>query len=240
MMKVWKGVGAPIAVNDPHYQPGCVVNWKTFSCFLSNHTTAEQHAGSSGTLFEVDLMSGRDIGNYSYASIEDHIVMLPYSNFEIVSITKRGNNGVTYIQMKEVMVPRSKKVVFWVDDEPWHNLTMIRAAEMNGVTVVCCTNTEEALARIRNYQWMIHLEGAKIRVLTDNTRREMKDGVMVENYGAGGELIKRLRDELYCSYDVLMFCGDVKRAKENLRGVRGVEVVSQVDEVYQYLLARDS
>lgn len=214
--------------------------WRTFSCFLSDPKDAEIDAGSDGTFFEVDLMSARSIRGYTYAfsqfPLEDHIVMMPYSSFQITSITKK-DSGVTHICMREVMTPRSNKIIFWVDDEPRNDQGPIRAAEMNGISAVCCTNTEEALTRIRNYQWMIHLDGTKVRIVTDHTRKELdENGNVYLNHKAGVEFIERLRGEVGCVDDVMMYCGDVERARKELEGVRGVCVESRGEKMYEFIM----
>lgn len=43
--------------------------------------------------------------------------MLPYSKFEIISVENINNNNI-FIKLKEIHIPRSFKIILWIDDNP--------------------------------------------------------------------------------------------------------------------------
>ena len=61
---------------------------------------------------------------------------------------------------------------------------------------------------------MIYLEGSNFRIVTDMVRNE--NGKL--NYLAGIDLLTYLFKEIDYKNEVMVFCGDVKKAKENCKG----------------------
>ena len=63
---------------------------------------------------------------------------------------------------------------------------------------------------------MIYLEGSHFRIVTDMVRDE--NGKL--NYLAGMDLLVYLFKEINYKNDVLVFCGDIKKAEENCKALK--------------------
>jgi len=136
--------------------------------------------------------------------------MMPYSHFEVVDVIDNPNEFAV-VKLREVSVPRSSKVVFWVDDEPQNNFKEIQKMERKNLSIVCCQSTTEAFKLLETYEWLLYLNGADLRVITDMVRVEEGN----KNYLAGVDLIKGLRQTYNYGHPVLIYCSDEAAAKKN-------------------------
>jgi len=161
-------------------------------------------------IFEVEVLSGRDISKLSIFPKEEEILLLPYSHFEVIDVIDTPNEPAI-IKLREVQVPRGSKVTFWVDDNPQNNFKEIRVLEKEGVSIVCCQSTEEAFKLLDTYKWLLYLNNADFRVVTDMVRVENGQ----YNYYAGLDLIKGLRKTYNYGHQVLIYCNDVAAAQKN-------------------------
>ena len=199
------------------YKKGNFVDWIGVTTLTKNKQRAQLVTNETGTFFEVDVLSSKDISAVSIYGLED-VLMLPYSCFEVIDVVESPGNPV-YVKLRETSVPREQKVVFWVDDKPENNFKLAKEVEENDISCVFCISTKDALREIEKYRWLLYFEEASFRVVTDMVREE--DGKM--NYTAGVDLVEKLfRDEKY-NFEVLIFCNDLKRAQEtcdarNLKG----------------------
>ena len=71
-------------------------------------------------------------------------------------------------------------------------------------------STKEAQLILTNYQWILKMNHGDIRIVTDMVRKE--NGKMV--YDAGIDLVKLLRKKYKFNHKLMIFCGDVKKAKQ--------------------------
>eukprot|EP01083_Nonionella_stella_P228838 810650_1 len=117
---------------------------------------------------------------------------------------------VIVIRMRQICTPRSSRVIVWVDDEPQNNMKYIHELERKQISVIICQSTQEATEILNSYQWILNLHDTKLRIVTDMVRKA-KDEV---NYRAGIDLIERLRKEYKFDHQILIFCGNVKKARQ--------------------------
>ena len=81
--------------------------------------------------------------------------------------------------------------------------------------MVCSTDTHQALSLVDTYSWLLHLNTANIRVVTDMVRVEDHNGESKTVYHAGIDLIQQLRQKYNFGHEVMIFCTDEKFAKQN-------------------------
>lgn len=87
------------------YNPGKSVVWWGFSSCTSTVQVLqnEDFLGENGdrTMFNIECVSGKDISRHSYFSLEEEILLLPGTQFEVVGSLKTGPD-IHVIQLKEV------------------------------------------------------------------------------------------------------------------------------------------
>ena len=215
------------------YQKGKLVTWTTVSALSRNRTTAKGFSNSAGTLFEVEVFSARDISSVSVYTTEEEVIMLPHSCFEVTDVIEKSGEAVL-VKLKEVPTPRAPKVVFWTDDNPENNHTIAKQIENNNDSCVFCISTKDALKVIETYRWLLYFENANFRIITDMVRDE--DGK--KNFTAGIDLVEELMKKYKYNFEVLIFCTDTKRAKENCdaKKLNGrFSITASFGEVQQFL-----
>jgi ubiquitin C len=136
-----------------------------------------------------------------------------------------------YVKLREIPIPRSLKVVVWVDDEPENNFNWIREVESLGISVVICTSTEEAIFILENYSWLLSIDGSDFRVVTDMVRLEKGKW----NYTAGIDLITSMREQFQYHHKILIYCKDTKKASEAVQGFKEVYVTAEVKALREFL-----
>jgi len=220
------------------YKKGNYVNWKNISSLSRNVKNAHQTSNSKGTIFEIEMMSSRDISKVSKYTSEEEILLLPFSCFEVVDVIEVPEKPL-YVNLKEICVPRSFDVVFWVDDNPENNYEYSRDLEMRGISVVFSTTTRQAVALIKIFRWLMYFPDSNLKIVTDMVRNE--EGKV--NYSAGLDLIEELCMKFKYSFHILCFCNDVKRAKENseLRKLKGnFYITKSSEELWEFLISGSS
>lgn len=192
------------------YKKGEYINWKNISALSKSPDIAKKFSNSKGTIFEVEIMSSRDISKVSQYTSEEEIVLLPFACFEVIDVKVEADKPL-YVILKEICVPRSFNVVFWVDDNPENNYKYATELEMKGVSVVFSTTTKQAVAIIKIFRWLIYFPDSQLKIVTDMVRLE--DGKM--NYTAGLDLIEELCMHFKYSFPILCFCSDTVKAEQN-------------------------
>lgn len=97
-----------------------------------------------------------------------------------------------------------------------------------------CTSTKDAMLLLKSYSWLMNLEAANFKRVTDMVRKE--DGKM--NYFAGIDLIKEIRNVYHYSHKIMIYCGDVKKARENcISAVNSLEnlYITKSRKIYRFL-----
>eukprot|EP01083_Nonionella_stella_P099563 279944_1 len=119
--------------------------------------------------------------------------------------------NVILISMQQICVPRSNQIILWVDDEPQNNIKYIHQyVERKQICPMICRSTKEAMEMLNSYQWISKLNHAKLRIVTDMVRKE--GDKMIYNAGIG--LITLLRSKYKLNHHILIFCGNVKKARQ--------------------------
>ena len=167
------------------YKKGSTITWKTISAMSKSLDIAYKFSDKTGMVFEVDVISSKDISKISVYSKEEEVLLLPYSCFEVIDVEDIANQP-SLVKLREIPVPRGSRVVFWVDDNPENNYRFGRELELAGVSCVFCTSTKDALYIISSYRWLLYFDNADFRIVTDMVRYE--DGI--PNYTAGIDLLK--------------------------------------------------
>ena len=215
------------------YKKGQLVNWKTISALSKQEKVAKGFSNENGTIFEVEVVSSKDISAVSLYAKEEEILMLPYSCLEVLDVIENPGEPV-YIKLREIPIPRAPKVVFWVDDNPENNHTLAKDVEEKGISCVFCVSTKDALRVIDNYRWLLYLHKADFRIITDMVRLE--DGI--PNYTAGIDLVEKLFKDYQYNFDVLIFCQDTTKAQKNCeaKGLRGpFSISNDIKKVKEFL-----
>jgi len=215
------------------YKKGQLVNWKTISALSKQENIARGFSNENGTIFEVEVVSSRDVSSISIYAEEEEILMLPYSCLEVLDVIQTQGQPV-YIKLREIPIPRAPKVVFWVDDNPENNYHLATEVEEKGISCVFCVSTKDALRVIDNYRWLLYFHQADFRIITDMVRYE--DGV--PNYTAGIDLVEKLFKDYQYNFDVLIFCQDTERAKANCvaKKLKGpFSITNDVSKVQEFL-----
>ena len=194
------------------YKKGEIVNWKTVNALSKKKEVARGFSSSNGMMFEVAVFSSRDISSLSQYQFEEEVLILPYSRLEVIDVIKNPGEPV-YIKLREIPIPRSPKVVFWVDDNPENNLRIAKEVENKDISCVFAVSTKDALRVINSFQWILLFHNADFRVITDMVRYEKEDGGA--NYQAGVDLVEKLHKDYKYNFEVLIYCGDTKRAQES-------------------------
>jgi len=229
--KVYRGYSQKQDLNI--YRKKGLINWRTVSALSRNKEVAESFAGESGMIFEVEVVSGRKISSLSISPLEEEVIMLPHSCFEVLEVIEETGKPV-YIKLREVPTPRAPKVVFWTDDNPEHNHKIAKQIEEKDNSCVFCVSTKDALRVVEKYRWLLYFENSDFRIITDMVRHE--DGV--PNYNAGIDLVERLLRDFNYNFEILIFCKDVESAKKNCdeRKLKGrFTITKDSSKVHQFL-----
>lgn len=121
------------------YKMGNIVNWKTIPNLTKSLEIAARSANNKGTIFEIDTISSRDISSISEYASNQEILLLPYVSFEVIDVKEEVGKPL-YVKLKEISVPRSFKVVFWVDNDVENYYKYEKEIELNGGSVIFSTN----------------------------------------------------------------------------------------------------
>ena len=200
------------------YRKGSIVNWRTVSGLSRLESIGKKFSNNEGTIFEVDVVSAKDVSQVSVYPDEEEVILLPYSCLEVMDVIQV-EHGPVLIRLREIPIPRSPKVVFWVDDNPENNYRLAQELEEKNISCVFCTNTIDALKVIDNYRWLLYFNKSDFRIVTDMVRKEGEN----MNYTAGIDLLKALYQNYKYAFEVLVYCSDVKKAQENCEqgGLKG-------------------
>jgi len=215
------------------YKKGELVNWKTISALSKDIQVAREFSNENGTIFEVEVVSSRDISSISVFAEEEEILMLPYSCLEVIDVIEAPKKPV-YVKLREIPIPRAPKVVFWVDDNPENNYPLAWEVEERNISCVFCVSTKDALRVIDNYRWLLYFHQADFRIITDMVRYE--DGIA--NYTAGIDLVEKLFKDYKYNFEVLIYCQDTVRAKANCdaKKLKGpFSITNDAKKVQQFL-----
>ncbi|CAD8064202.1 unnamed protein product [Paramecium sonneborni] len=211
-MRYYNGVayrGVRNYQNTLDYQKGNIVQWSEVSSVSQKKQVAQHFSNQKGMIFQVELISAKDIAKLSIYKGEQDVIMYPFSSFVIEEVQLNPNQPLL-VTMRELPLPRSHQVLLWVDDNPENNYSYAEDLERQNqkISVIFCTSTKDAILIIQKYKWMIYLQSSQFRVVSDMVRIE--EGKM--NYNAGIDLIHYLYQQMKYKNRTLIFCGDQKRA----------------------------
>ncbi len=192
------------------YQKGETVSYKAISSFSKNRDVAEKFSNGNGTIFQVEVLSSRDISSLSIYLGEEEVVMPPYSYFEVTNVIEAPGKPVI-VEMKEIPTPRTPKVVLWIDDNPERNYGLVQKIEKNQISCLFCLSTKDAVRVIERHQWLLYLESPDFKIITNMARIE--DGVLESQ--AGVDLIHKLVMEYRYFFEILIFCHDPEGAQKD-------------------------
>ncbi|EAR92422.2 polyubiquitin (macronuclear) [Tetrahymena thermophila SB210] len=212
--KAYRGI-KNFSYQDFDYKIGNYVTWKNIISLSLSEKQARKFSSLEGALFEIDVISAKQIFPVSVFQDEQEVLLLPFSCFLVQSIQIQEGSPMV-IKMKEISVPRSIQVVIWVDDNPINNYKYANYIETQNpnVSIVFCKTTYEANRILSQFNWIVHLEQSAIRVITDMVRIE-EDGKT--NQQAGLELAELLFKQLKKSIEIMIFCQNVEQANKNLK-----------------------
>jgi len=204
--------------NVSDYEKGSIVCWNNIAALSKSFAVAQKFSkdengkDDTGTIFIVETLTARDISSISQYQEEEEVILQPYTYFEVVDV-KENIDKPNFIVLKEISIPRSEKVVFWVDDKPEDNYEIAYELEIKGYSVVFCTSTKMAIKVIENFRWIVYFTNANIKIVTDMVRNE--EGKM--NYEAGIDLIEEIRMKFHYSDEIMLFCKDITKTSENCK-----------------------
>ena len=189
------------------YAKGDIICWKRLSAFSKKKEVAInfmfENDAKPRALFEVLSIDGRGIGKLSAHPHEDEVLFLPYSHFKVLDVEIMNKDDkfseYFYIKLQQIQIPRSGKIIVWVDDNPINNLEWIHTLEKKAISVIICKTTNEAINILETYKWILNLNNSDIRIVTDMKR--------YDNPIAGIDFIKLLRNKHKFMNNVLIFTG---------------------------------
>jgi hypothetical protein len=217
------------------YKKGEYVYWPRLSSLSKSKEVATNFSNSNGSLFEVQVLSAKDISNMSIFPNESEVLLLPHCGFLVEDVVEESGNPL-FVQLKEIPVPRGPKVVYWVDDNPQSNYRIVKHYEKKGISFVLCTSAKEALEIISNYRWFLYLDDSDFKIITDMVRFE--EGKW--NYEAGIVLVRELYKNYGYKFKTLVYCQDVEKASkmcENANINGPYQICNKENDLHSFLLA---
>ncbi|KAL4473671.1 hypothetical protein ABPG74_022535 [Tetrahymena malaccensis] len=211
--KAYRGI-KDFTYQNIDYKVGSYVTWKNIISLSKSEQQARKFSSQQGALFEVEVISAKQIFPVSIYQEELEVLLLPFSCFLVEAISNE-INGPMIIKMKEVCVPRSIQVVIWVDDNPINNYKYASQIEKqnSNISIVFCKSTLEAERILNQFKWIAHLEKSAIRIISDMVRIE-EDGQT--NQKAGLDLAELFFKQLKYNNQILIFCVNVEKANKML------------------------
>ncbi|KAL4495514.1 hypothetical protein ABPG72_020255 [Tetrahymena utriculariae] len=196
------------------YEQGQYVTWNNVISLSKSKKKAQVFSSKNGAIFEVSVVSAKDISLVSVFSDEEEVLLLPFSRFYVEEVKSIPNQPML-IKLREVCVPRSLQVILWVDDNPKNNFAQAKKIELSNpnTCVVFCITTEQADSILEIFKWILHLDASQVRIISDMVRIE-EDGKY--NYYAGLDLAKLFFVTHKYTNQILIYCNNVEKAKENL------------------------
>ena len=193
------------------YTVGQRIYWPRMSSFSKSKEIASRFLNENGTLFEVEVISAKDISKFSVFPKEEEVLLMPNTAFEVMNVIFVPN-GPLIVKLQEIPDARSENIIFWVDDNPVNNQVIAAKFEKKGFSFIFCISTKQAMDAIARHRWIWSLQKQNLKIITDMTREE--DGVM--NYEAGICLIEEILKNFKYSFDILIHCQDTQKAEQNL------------------------
>lgn len=204
--------GVPDFQDKNLYKKGEIVTWKGISSMTKNKEMAEMYTNENGTLFEIELVSAKDISSASYFPCEDEIIVMPYSYLEVIDV--KDQPGQTfYVYLREISAPQTLNLILWVEDNPENVYEYARNLEISGKSVVFAQSTQDAIKFIDNFIWLLNLKETNLKIVTDMTREE--NGIL--NYQAGIDLVEALFSCFDYNFKILCFCSNTNLALKNAK-----------------------
>lgn len=85
-----------------HYTPGRPIQWSAFSSTSLNiGTTKSFIKKDKGMLFKIKVLTGRDIGPYSFLPKENEILLTPNTRFVVTSAVYKDEDGYSCVELAE-------------------------------------------------------------------------------------------------------------------------------------------
>ncbi len=85
------------------YQPGRVVQWAAFSSTSRSAEAVRQFVKKDeGVIFRIKVVTGRDIGAYSYFPKESEVLLSPNTQFTVTSDVYKDELGFTCVDLAEM------------------------------------------------------------------------------------------------------------------------------------------
>eukprot|EP01084_Bolivina_argentea_P023310 43467_1 len=237
--KVYRGIGYK-GLDLCGYAKGKTLCWRDVTACSLNKDVAMVFMMDNArprVLFEMESIDGRHISKLSQFKNEEEVLFLPFCCFRVMDtklIQPGTNMEYLYVILKQIKIPRTPKVIVWVDDKPQNNLQWIFDLERKGISVVICTSTKEAIIMLETYKWMLLLKHAEIRIVTD-----------MDRYGnkiAGIELIQILRNVHKFDHKILIFTGHEKPVRKSCieyKVTENVYVATEEDVIEKYIAFQD-
>eukprot|EP00931_Biecheleriopsis_adriatica_P001635 TRINITY_DN10204_c0_g1_i10.p1 TRINITY_DN10204_c0_g1~~TRINITY_DN10204_c0_g1_i10.p1 ORF type:complete len:312 (+),score=46.24 TRINITY_DN10204_c0_g1_i10:553-1488(+) len=101
--RVFRGIPArELEIVRTNYQPNNYVHWSSFSSASRTRAVAESMAGPGGVIFLLQVVSGKDICEFSAIPSEDEIILSPNTRFFIGSELTQLASGHWELNLAEV------------------------------------------------------------------------------------------------------------------------------------------
>jgi ubiquitin C len=73
-----------------------------------------------GSIFHVKTISSKAIKGIAYFNDEEEVILLPYTSYEVEDVSDVPGEPLI-IKLKEIPVPKTSRIILWVDDNPENN-----------------------------------------------------------------------------------------------------------------------
>lgn len=223
----WGTVYRGISVQSENLKPGQYIR---FNEFLSTSSKQEScFTSSNGTLYIIKSKTGRSVQNISHFPTENEVLFHPGTTFFVKNIN--GNQ----IKLKEILLPYGDKKIFWIDDIPMNNKSIMEDQERKGVSVFWRKNTSSATSLLIKEQTLLLKNCINYcKVITDMNRKEKN----LLNSNAGAEFIKVMRDKGY-NNKIFIFTSDEQKALNKCKDLgldtANIKVITQTNELLKDL-----
>ena len=107
--------------------------------------------------------------------MKEEVSLLPHSYFKVLRdpvkmIDNKAQKECCFILLQQIQIPRSPKIIVWVDDNPQNNLQWTYSLEGESISLVTFHTTNEAISIMESYEWILMLRGISIRIVTNMHR----------------------------------------------------------------------
>ncbi|CAD8179229.1 unnamed protein product [Paramecium pentaurelia] len=107
---------------DVHtYQIDKTIQWRDIQAISLKEEVAQRFSDREGMIFEIEMISSKDISQISVYPNEQEVIMMPFSTYKVLEVIQDYNQPI-FVSMREIPFAKNTNyIVLWVDDNPENN-----------------------------------------------------------------------------------------------------------------------